>query len=107
MATKADVILNAINSGASDEELEVLENTDESQFGLEDVVDESPNPGDRVENFIDPEEETDDEINKRKLKEYNNRRQKYINRIESVENYDPFEREVLINNGIKRILIQR
>ena len=30
--TKADVILNAIDSGASDDELLVLENTPESEF---------------------------------------------------------------------------
>ena len=32
MATKAEVILNAVNSGASDDELLVLENTPESEF---------------------------------------------------------------------------
>ena len=33
--TKAEVILNAINSGATDEELVVLENTPEEQFTME------------------------------------------------------------------------
>ena len=31
--TKAEVILEAVNAGASDEELVVLDNTDEKEFG--------------------------------------------------------------------------
>jgi hypothetical protein len=58
--TKAEVILNAINSGATDEELAVLENTPEEQFTVESVADAKKTTATKVEK---PIVETDKKTN--------------------------------------------
>jgi hypothetical protein len=56
--TKAEVILNAINSGATDEELAVLENTPEEQFTVESVADAKKTTATKVEEPVAKTTET-------------------------------------------------
>ena len=83
--TKADVILNAINSGASDDELLVLENTPESEFngdGKKKKKEESLNDWERQHK--ENRKKLEDDLKKQGLEE--------VDIIRELQNFDEEER---------------
>ena len=81
--TKAEVILEAVNAGASDEELVVLDNTDEKEFGNSTVSKDKKEEEKKISNAEKKRKKLEDDLKNQELED--------IDIIRELQNYDEEE----------------
>ena len=81
--TKAEVILEAVNAGASDEELVVLDNTDEKEFGNSTVSKDKKEEEKKISNAEKKRKKLEDDLKNQGLED--------IDIIRELQNYDEEE----------------